>query len=484
MFTMKKFICLVLCIIFAATALVSCADDEIGADLDKYKDKYQPAVVEDMEFDLYIIVGEGTTDNAISTVKLMINQHLEKFSTTLDIHYTSAEEYYDTVMSASALEGDDRADIVLITSEAMFDELYSSHSLANITDYYDPVNSAYRSMNTDVATSLLNAITVVEDSYNDIGTLYKSYNRYVVPNNHVVDSYDYLLVLAEAAEHYNFGSLTVENTMYDEESVAELKSAIENDPDAAYSVDECIKFVNGNYADREIYESQGYICNVISEPEVTAAEAYSSAFGIIRHPLDNRHELSWDDEISPAVKAQYTGHYDRCMQVIYEINTNKDLRNLLQYGKLGTNYKLDENGYISYDGIADNDTYVMDILHTGDLFTAYYCEELGWTEEVAAYGELQNKASYATSEIALVADEKVVLNTRLTSSDVIVSTSDTDGAIAKVVYDYGTGNITVSAAEGTEGGQVTVTCSSASTSKVVFVYTVNVPAASAGEATE
>ncbi len=471
---MKKIICLVLCIIFVSTALVGCADDEIGADLDKYKDLYQEKVVEEMEFDLYIIVGDGTTDNAINTVELMINQHLEKFKTTLDIHYTPIDEYYDTVVDAAALEGDDRADIVLINSEELFNDLYLTHSLANITGYYDPISSAYRSMNTDIASSLLNAITVVEDSYNSIGTLYKSYNKYVVPNNHVVDSYDYVLILAEAAEHYNFGSLTVESTMYDEESVAELKNAIENDANATYNVDDCIKFVNGTYADKARFEKEGYICNIVTEPEVTSREAYSSAFGIVRHPLDERHNLSWDDEVSSSVIAEYTNYYDRCMEVIYEINKNEDLRNLLQYGKLGTNYKLDENGYVTFDGIAENDTYVMDILHTGNLFTAYYCEELGWTEDVAAYADLQNKASFAVSDITLYPDARFVLNMKLSSADVVVTSSDPEGVIATVSADYNTGNITVSAARETEGGVVTIVCSSASTSKIVAVYTVTV----------
>ncbi|MBQ2793154.1 MAG: hypothetical protein IJF05_00465, partial [Clostridia bacterium] len=82
---MKKLICLLLCVVMLGGLLVGCKNDDIVGKIDeelkKLEDKVPTKVVEEMEFDFYIIVGEGTTENAKKTVSLMINQHLEKFKT-------------------------------------------------------------------------------------------------------------------------------------------------------------------------------------------------------------------------------------------------------------------------------------------------------------------------------------------------------------------------------------------------------------------
>ena len=381
-----------LCIVFVAIALVGCMDDEIGADLDKYKENYNPKVVEELELDFYIIVGDGTTTNAMDTVELMVNQHLEKFKTKLDIHFLSEAEYKSKMTSDIHLEGDDRADIVLITGADMFDELYAEHAIANITEYYNPASSAYKSLNTKICSAVLESITIEEIAYTVAGSEYTSFNKYCVPNNHIVSHYEYALINIEAAEYYNIGSEVVA-TMIDEESCKPLYDAIALDPNNTYTKDEAVKFVtNGTYADQAKYEAEGYAVNIIKYPEVTREEAYSSAFAIARHPQDHRHELKKGDEELKEDKDAYGEYYNRCMQIIYELNSNVEFRNLLQYGKLGTNYKLDENGLVTHDDIAPEDVYVMDLLHTGDVFLAYFCDcDLHkWNKYTYDYGTVQN----------------------------------------------------------------------------------------------
>ena len=208
---MKKLVCLVLCVVLLCTFLVGCQDDEIGAYLEKYKDTVKDTTVEEMELDLYIIVEEGTTKTATDTVNLMINQYLEKFSTKLDIHYLTADEYEKTATDALAfteaknedgtpilnedgtpvyVSSDDRADIVLVTSKPMFDNLYENRLIANITDFYDPNNSPYRSLNTQISPALLSAVTVHEDAYSQDGVKYLGLHKYSVPNNRIVGTYD------------------------------------------------------------------------------------------------------------------------------------------------------------------------------------------------------------------------------------------------------------------------------------------------------
>ena len=77
------------------------------------------------------------------------------------------------------------------------------------------------------------------------------------------------------------------------------------------------------------------------------------------------------------------------MKLIYAINTDIELRNFLQYGVLGANYN-NNNGDISRinDGV---NTYDMNLIYTGDVFKAYNCSALGWTDSAKNYGAQQNK---------------------------------------------------------------------------------------------
>ena len=389
---MKKLICLVLCVVLLGCMLVSCKDDEIGADLDRLKDKVPNKVVEELELDFYIIVGEGTTENAKKTVTLMINQYLEKFNTKLDIHYLTAAEYQSVVMNDITLDGDDRADILLITSKEMFDELYSNRLIANLTDFYHPTASVYRSLNTQIAPALLSAVTVREVAYADNGSEYIAQNKYCVPNNRVVGSYDIFLMNIEAAEYYNI-SPDAFNTLSAEEAAERIYAKIDADP--TYSREESVIYTSGNYEELQAYLTGGEYFVKYTAPTVSLEEAYESVFAIARHDKDVRHTQGWKDTTLQADIDEYTAYYNRCMEILYELNTSEELRNLLLYGKVNTNYKLDkQTGIVTHNNIADSDVYVMDIEHTGDVFKAYYCESdgyYGWTKAEAQNGEIQNK---------------------------------------------------------------------------------------------
>ena len=75
------------------------------------------------------------------------------------------------------------------------------------------------------------------------------------------------------------------------------------------------------------------------------------------------------------------------MKIIYALNTDAQLKNMLQYGYVGTNYRFIKNhknentNYITLEKGAEV-VYQMNPVHTGNLFISYYCEELGWNETV------------------------------------------------------------------------------------------------------
>lgn len=365
---MKKYLSMFLILVLTLVCLTSCSS-EIGSYLKNYD--YKPDVVENISLNMYIIVEDGTSDNALTTVKRMINQHtVSEYNITLNLFYVKASEYEKTVTAAVAA---DTADIVLINSKALFQTLAGNGSLFDLTDYFRDTSYGFATLNTVITPALL-AATAQNGAY------------YTVPNNHVVGSYRYLLIdKAVARDELKYSNALLAS--YDTyEKTEELRTAMEN---AGYIPDEKVKVVTGGYADKEAYEADGYVCNIISYPEVTGDEAFSSGFAIVKHAS---YESATDTDKAKLKKDRYA----RTMQILYNINTDTYLRNLLQYGVRGTNYTLDENGTVTRVSTGEN-VYYMNLLYTGDIFRAYYCDAFGWNKAAEENGKKQNDESLVTA---------------------------------------------------------------------------------------
>ena len=388
---MKRIVGLLLCISMIVVMLVSCKDDEIGA----YRPNYDGLIPEDKTnevLDFYIIVGEGTSQNAITTVSMYINQYLEgKFKTTLDIHYLTEAQYEARVMADVKLTNEDRADIILITSADMYDALYASNSLAPISYYLDPNNNFEEFDIPELKSTITTSLYEASKDKNSV--------HYAVPNNYVIGEYEYFLVNYDVAKAYGCGNTaTLAGALsMDNEYIVELKARMAADGKTESQINDAIKIVSGMYEDKAMYEAAGFVCNVITYPTATKEAAFESAFAVVRHTSDLRNEPGFDAEKeSSESKAAYTSHYERCMEIIWALNTDEYFRNLLQYGVEHTNYSTYEKDgveYVSRFTDSVNNFYNIDLKYTGDIFAAYYCEELGWTHTASANGEMQNKES-------------------------------------------------------------------------------------------
>lgn len=398
---MKKMLCLVLCLVMACFTMVACSEDpsdEARKELDKIMENNPIKEVPEMEFDFYIITEEETLaadSGSIATVTSGINDFLSAYKTTLDIHFLTAEEYEETVLNDVTKTGDDRADIILVVGEEMFDTLHSSDSLANIKNLM--ASTDYGMLNTQISNALLDA-TVVKETEVDNGVEYISDNRYFVPNNHIVGEYKLVLVNEAAVLSMQFTDAQIAAMNSPEaEEVTLLKNRVEKwyGDKHNYTLDECIKFVTGTYADIAKYESQGYRVNIESVPTVSRADAYASGFAIVKHPYETEHEqaLATGADYDGTKIATYQEYYDRCMEVIYLLNTNIEFRNLLQYGEEPIHYRLrtDEETGIQYIEVVESEknVYKMNILYTGDVFKAYFNQD-DWTSDDYAYGTKQN----------------------------------------------------------------------------------------------
>lgn len=156
--------------------------------------------------------------------------------------------------------------------------------------------------------------------------------------------------------------------------------------------------------------------NINSYPNTTKEEAFSSAFAIVKDieiPLEDKEE-----EIKR--QARVEAHYTSCMQIIFALNTDAQLKNMLQYGYVGTNYRFIKNdknentNYINLMHGADVN-YEMNPAYTGNLYLSYFCEELGWNE-VAYNNYLKQNADAKTPGQKFTAEVNAFLSANLNNA--------------------------------------------------------------------
>ena len=383
----KKIILTALCLIMAVFALVSCEEDileEAKEPLDEINSIYKPVVLEKANLDLYIITDEATTDNAITTVSKSIQEFLDdrnnkKFDITLNIHYIRGD-----IDNYKAEIANINSGIVLIAGADMLDEMVKADRLADLNGYF--TDSAlkqkyqYATLNLEITKNLLDASLseVVETVTNGDGTTETVTKdaRFFIPNDHVIGTYDYLLINKDMAKYLGFSLTEIASmTSIEDDATQALKSKFEEFKSNfdGKTVDDLVKVVKGvSYEARFEYQAQGYVCNITKKPTVTLDEAAQSGFGI----------LSGTENITAA------------MEVIYLLNTNATLRNLLQYGNVSVNYLMNDGVVTPY--VSGENVYKMDLRYTGNMFLGYYCETEGWVlwnEDIVNNGRAQNSES-------------------------------------------------------------------------------------------
>ncbi|MCQ2428529.1 MAG: hypothetical protein MJ137_09095 [Clostridia bacterium] len=126
--------------------------------------------------------------------------------------------------------------------------------------------------------------------------------------------------------------------------------------------DRCaLKVVKGG-KELETEYAEDYYVNVLEYPRISEADVFSSMFAV----------------------SSFTISVSRSMQVVTYLNTNSDLRNILQYGVKGVHYELDNNGAVH----RLNKDYMMNIRNTGNVFVAYPEENMPL--DIWEYGKKQN----------------------------------------------------------------------------------------------
>ena len=129
---------------------------------------------------------------------------------------------------------------------------------------------------------------------------------------------------------------------------------------------------NGVYKDPKT--GRDYYVVIAEYPEATNAELFGNMFAVYAN----------------------SAHPAESMEIITRLNTNAELRNLLQYGIVNQHYELNEDGTVKL--LTSNEetygTYRMDLEKTGNCFIAYPPEELG--ADAWKYAMVQNTDSLVT----------------------------------------------------------------------------------------
>ncbi len=419
---MKKIICLALCVIMSCFALVAC-NDEIGSELygkDGYYDrgfesnKSEPA----SEIDIYLAVDDSvdfTKADVItqySTIESEMNALIgDKYNVKVFLHYINEADYAATIAEAvkpgykydSNFDGDvddervATADIVLINSKALYDGLIGKDADGNLTgqNMLLPLDSqlsksTYGTLKALIPDVLWDLTTEKVTELDDGGEpVVIATADYVVPNNRVIGEYTYVTINKKDFSNAKLLYSDISNASINTETAVDIFKKMYGDADYEAKLAECT--VKGNYADCPRNENgtindyavdSEYYYRVLEYPIMADKdEAFESAFAVVR---DNANAL-------------------RSMDIIYAFNNNKDLKNLLQFGKKNVNYTIDENGFVHP---TEKNVYKMNPLYTGNIFNMYYFDDTDvdaadqydwnyvgiekWTEELCESGLSQN----------------------------------------------------------------------------------------------
>ena len=144
----------------------------------------------------------------------------------------------------------------------------------------------------------------------------------------------------------------------------------------------------------KLYEELGYFKSEVADDATCAIKivsggaelekTYADTYHMVM--LESPHATTEDLFESMFAVGGYSNEVSRSMEIITYINTNKELRNILQYGVENVNYTLDDNGQVTY---TDNNKYWMDITKTGNSFIAYTMA--GIDLDIWEYGMKQNR---------------------------------------------------------------------------------------------
>jgi len=408
---MKRIIAMLLVLTLACLCLASCGEN-LRESIKEHRDEYdyQPDVIEDITLDVYIVCDDyrETGDDANKGIYDAVKRQIEIYTasayhTTVVLHYVPSAQYEQTVKNNL-----DTADLVLITSKSLMDELVEDDKVADLTDFFS--SNTYGSLNVTIAEALLEA-SKYEGKF------------YAVPNNRVLGSYTYALMNKNSlhselkyplASLSNFPYALSLDTVKDEAMVAALvrsllaKSIVEGtgkDSVALTALQEAlfeelvVDVFDATYAQKSTPEETIDVVNQLiaklTEADLLTVEAGLAGMGI-------------EAKLADILKKQTGLKIDSDEYLTYETNVQMALQESVAVYKANyLNYGFEE-GDRPYPAlhtligryVADKSAEECTLLLDGDLFSMSEVEELiDYKTSYAAYADAVASAFDATAAL-------------------------------------------------------------------------------------
>lgn len=375
----KRFLALVLCLLFVATVFVGCGKTDYET-AKEYTDTHELTPEKEyVTLNMYLPC-DGTIDAA--TVKAMqseFNSVIEPlYRTRIAFHLVDEAQYAEllwqqantakTNQDAGVVddtkpelgdrypkEGASQFDIFVVMDKAMLDTYVNAGFTANLTTelkttYQIKLNNTTRPETSISKVLYENAVyevpktdengAIVKD---ETGKTLTETRYYGVPANFLVGQYTYYVIDRTFFDNY-YGSEREGAT------TAEVLSGLKDKPE----YDTKCQIVTGDYRTRLNYDAHSY--KVLVDDSTTPTVAYNDLFtGMFC--------------ISTLCK-----YPERALQVITELYTNRDLHTTLQYGAKNVTYTFvtDENGNNLYVTPKEGaPAYRINKAYTGNVLTLY-----------------------------------------------------------------------------------------------------------------
>jgi hypothetical protein len=137
------------------------------------------------------------------------------------------------------------------------------------------------------------------------------------------------------------------------------------------------------------------------------------------------------------------------MKIIYALNNDVELKNMLQYGYVGTNYTFvtnEKHENTNYITLNTNPTvrYEMNNIHTGTPYISYYCESISWNELIHNNCLRQNADAYEMRRLLEIEAGKLVLeSTANNETSIQLPTCAIDLAVVDISWSSQNSYVTV-----------------------------------------
>lgn len=349
---------------------------------------YDKAVADKMGDIKSKLAAGGTRPSSV----VFTNQAYKKYVNGVDGEYTIQLKYPEIM--------DTQVDVILMRSYDDFMNYASNGQLKSLKDYIAPSGS-YNRINKIVKADILNKFKIGDETYG-------------IPNNHLYSNglYQYVAIdksVAAQVENFNIESL-VKNGKLDYsalsafmteaaklENVLPLVAKESDAPSVSFWGDDDFSLISssvfGDKAPVSTFANNDYTSfmslykkfNSAADEDSKVAVSYKyltpdemKAASDAYYFIETEKPVINEENAFESVFAvtNYSVNFDRAMEFIYNLQTDEEIRTLLQYGIKGEDYQLEDGVLEMIKDNKDEYAYKMNPLYTGNGYITYPGEGL------------------------------------------------------------------------------------------------------------